>query len=582
MGQNVSIDFIARTGGAIRDINKLNRAVGTQATKMEKVRAGVRRMTPVAIAGGAALVGFGVKAVAAASDVSESINKASTIYGKSSQAIIDASKNAATEVGLSQGAYLEGVSTLGQFGKAAGLTGDDLSKFGTDFATLSADLASFNNTSPEEALEAIGATLRGETEPIRKYGVMINDAALKQKAMEMGIYDGNGALNQQQKTMAASKLIMEQTKDAQGDFAKTSGGLANSQRILKAQFTDFMATLGAGLLPIVEKVMAVLNKLTTWAREHPGIIKAVIAVFAGFITTVLALNVAFKLATATQKAWIVVTNVAKVAQKGLNAVMRANPLGIVITLIAAVAAALVIAYKKSETFRNFVDALWGTIKTVFSAIKDAAIAIYEDGIKPLWDGAKEAFEAIGTIIETLYDNVIKPWWDQVKAIFDLFISLLKGDFKGAWDAAKRVVSTAIGNIKTYIFKIPGFLTSVLAKIPSAALKIGKAILKGIKDGLVGLADWIWEQIKGLPGRLAREIVSKVPGLGKTLPEGYKNPFLPGGPANPRSLQPMGRSTVNVNVVNGGDSRILVSEEQIARAVYRVLARSDARNGLEFA
>lgn len=581
MGQNVSIDFIARTGGAIRDINKLNRAVGTQATKMEKVRAGVKRMTPVAIAGGAAIVGFGVKAVAAASDVSESINKAATIYGKSSQTIIDASKNAATEVGLSQSAYLEGVSTLGQFGKAAGLSGDDLAKFGTDFATLSADLASFNNTSPEEALEAIGATLRGETEPIRKYGVMINDAALKQKAMELGIYDGNGALNQQQKTLAASKLIMEQTTDAQGDFTKTQGGLANSQRILKAQFTDFMATLGRGLLPIVEKVMGALNKMTKWAREHPGLIKAIIGVFAGFVAVILAANIVLKIQstltkidtavklihTAVTKKATTATKNQTIAQRLLNVAMRMNPIGIIITAIAGFVAAIVIAYNKSETFRGIVQGVWEWLKTlggwlvgvgatVFDGLKSGYEAIqpvidtFVTAIKWIWETGKTAIEWYGKIGQAYFSG-IKTAFELLSAPIDTVMDALAW----IWDTGKKAVNYLKGKFS-------------FSKLVSALGPVGTAL-----SGIVGSLKWIWENAKNAFGA-----------FGKEMPKGWQHPLRPGGPANPngRSLQPMGRSTVNVNVVSGGDQRILVSEEQIARAVYRVLARSDARNGLEFA
>jgi hypothetical protein len=154
---------------------------------------------------------------------------------------------------------MDAAATFATFGKSAGLAGDELVTFSTDLTTLSADLASFYNTSPEQAINAIGAALRGESEPIRAYGVLLNDATLKQEAMSMGIYDGTGALSAQQKVLAAQQVILKQTSDAQGDFARTSGGLANQQRILTAQIENTKAMLGEALLPTVLNVVAFIN-----------------------------------------------------------------------------------------------------------------------------------------------------------------------------------------------------------------------------------------------------------------------------------------------------------------------------------
>ena len=609
MAQSVTIDFIAKTGGAIRDINKLNRAVGAQATKWDKTRAGIKRMLPVALAGGAALAVAGKKAVNSASDQSEAVSKAQTIWGKYYDTIEKGGANAAKTMGLSKTAYLEGTAAIAGLGQGAGLTNKELAKLAPQIQQRAADLASFNNLGVTETQEAYNAALRGEYEPLRRANIQLSKKRIEERAMKMGLYDGNGALSERARFLATEAEIAEQAGVANGDYIRTQDSMANKMRTVSVQIEDLSAALGSALLPIVEKVIGVFSKLVGWLQENQGVAKALIGVIGGFVAAVLAANIALGIhgailkinsaymllfATQTQvatgaatrqgvviRALTAIKAAAVVMQQKLNAAMKANPILFVIGLLIAIGAALVVAYKKSETFRNFVDALWGTIKTVFSAIKDAAVAVYENGIKPLWDGAKTAFKAIGTIIKALYTAVIKPWWDQVKAIFDLVISLLKGDFKGAWDAAKRVVSTAIGNIKTYILKIPSFLLEVVSKVPSAALAIGTAILNGIKNGLKGLAEWIWQQIKGIPGRLKSAVGSALSSLnpfGKTVPDGYKNPLAPGS----RSLQPMGRSTVNVNVVSGGDERILVSEEQIARAVYRVLARSDARNGLEFA
>jgi hypothetical protein len=198
-------------------------------------------------------------AIQAASDLQENTSKIKVIFGDAGKAVTDFAKTAARDIGQSQNQVLAAAGTFGTFGKAAGLAGDQLATFTTDFITLSADLASFNNTTPDEAINAIGAALRGEAEPLRRFGVLLNDATLKSAALELGIYSGSGALTAQQKILAAQKVIYEQTGDAQGDFARTSDGLANQQRILSAQFENVKTKIGELLLPVFSTLVKFLN-----------------------------------------------------------------------------------------------------------------------------------------------------------------------------------------------------------------------------------------------------------------------------------------------------------------------------------
>lgn len=218
------------------------------------------RVATTAIAGiaaGASVAAF--KAVGAAADIAESTSKVEVIFGNAAGAVLAFSKTADDALGLSQKAVLDAAGVFGTFGKAAGLTGTDLSKFTIGFTTLAADLASFNNTTPEEAIEAIGAGLRGEAEPLRRYGVLLDDARLKARALELGLYDGKGALDAQTKILAAQAEIFAQTSDAQGDFSRTSDGLANQSRILKANLANVVVEIGTALLPVALKIAKFIN-----------------------------------------------------------------------------------------------------------------------------------------------------------------------------------------------------------------------------------------------------------------------------------------------------------------------------------
>jgi hypothetical protein len=205
----------------------------------------------VVIAAGVMAVQIGIKAISAASDLEESLSKVQQIFGGSGKEVVKFSKTTSKNLGISQQDALDAASTFATFGKSAGLAGQDLVDFSSDLTTLSADFASFYNTSPEDAILAIGAALRGESEPIRKYGVLLDDNTLKAQAMKDGLYDGTGALDSQSKVLAAHKVILDQSKDAQGDFARTSDGLANQTRITKARIEDLTSQIGESLLPVV-------------------------------------------------------------------------------------------------------------------------------------------------------------------------------------------------------------------------------------------------------------------------------------------------------------------------------------------
>jgi hypothetical protein len=206
-------------------------------------------------AAGAVAVKFGIDAVKSASDLAETVAKTGEIFGDSASDIEAFAETSAKALGQTKQQALDAASTFAVFGKSAGLAGDDLVKFSTDFTGLASDLASFNNTSPEEAINAIGSALRGEAEPLRRYGVLLNDATLRQAALELGIVNTTkNALTPQQKVLAAQAVIYQQTTTAQGDFARTSEGLANQQRILSAQLENVKTTIGTALLPIVLEI----------------------------------------------------------------------------------------------------------------------------------------------------------------------------------------------------------------------------------------------------------------------------------------------------------------------------------------
>jgi len=238
----------------------------------EKSFGGLTKSTLIA---GAAIAGavtavsaFAYSSIQKASDFNEAISKNTVVFGAISKEVENFAQTANRSLGISETAALQAAGTFAIFGKSAGLAGKDLSDFSIQFVTLAADLASFSNTKVDDAISAIGSALRGEAEPLRKYGVLLNDTTLKAAATELGIYSGNAALTAQQKVLAAQKVIFDQTSDAQGDFGRTSTGLAAQQKILKATLENIQTNLGQAFLPIFLKAVKFFNDEVTPAFER--------------------------------------------------------------------------------------------------------------------------------------------------------------------------------------------------------------------------------------------------------------------------------------------------------------------------
>lgn len=231
---------------------------------------------------GAAAFGAVIKgAVDAASDLNEAISRTSNVFGDLDTDIREFAAGAAEAIGQSERAALEAANSFGTLLQNLGFTGDEAAALSIDLTTLSSDLASAFNKDPEEAVLALGSALRGETEPIRQFGVVINEAAVKQKALELGLHEGTGALDINAKAQATLALVMEQTASAQGDFARTADGAANAQRIAKAQFEDAAATLGNSLLPAFTKIIQVVSTAAEIFGDLPAPIQLAIVGLAG-------------------------------------------------------------------------------------------------------------------------------------------------------------------------------------------------------------------------------------------------------------------------------------------------------------
>ena len=466
-------DFNSR---GVKDAEGAFETFGTKVGNIAKTAAVAFAAIGTAAAAGA------YKAVQKASDLAESVSKIETIFGDGAQGVSNFSKTAAKELGMSQQSVYDAAGTFGIFGKAAGLGGQDLTDFSNKFTTLSADLASFNNTSPEDAMQAIGAALRGESEPLRRYGVMLDDAALKAEAMAQGIYDGKGPLTQQQKVLAATGAIFEQTNDAQGDFAKTSDGLANQQRIFKAQLDNVVTTIGTKLLPVFMKIVGFISdkilpaiELLTSAFQKDGI-AGIVKVVKGQLPKLKTV-----LGNAVSMFW--------------DWIVKAYP--------PALRAVLDMFYKLGQWLLN----------TGLPALAD----LLSKGANAFWDWIKEAAppalkrlgELIGDLANWLLDEGLPMLVDKLIELGNALVEWIKPQIVPALEA-----------LGDFLLEIADWVvTEAVPKLGKEALKLVGALLEWIKDlapeALKGLGEFVLDLVKKLPG-LFFDLLTEMGKLGADL------------------------------------------------------------------
>lgn len=218
------------------------------------------------------VIAFGRASIDAASDLEETLAKSEEVFGSNAVAVQAWADTATESFGQSEQDALAAASTFGNLFISMGLVGGGAADMSRELVELSSDLASFNNVGTEEALMAIQSALVGEVEPMRRFGVLLNAATVEAKAMELGLADANGELSEAAKVQARYAIILEQTTTAQGDFLRTSEGLANQTRIQQANIEDLQATLGQGLQPAMLEVTAASNDLMQSPLFHGGLL----------------------------------------------------------------------------------------------------------------------------------------------------------------------------------------------------------------------------------------------------------------------------------------------------------------------
>ena len=320
-----------------------------------------KAMLPAAAAG-AALVAWGADAVSAASEAQQAAGALEATFGDATAAMTANAEAAAGTVGLSEAAYAQMASTIGSQLGNMGVAQDEIAGTTDELIAKGADLAAQFGGSTADAVSALSSLMRGERDPIERYGVSISAAAIEAQKARTGLSGLTGEADRAATTQATLALLSQQTASSTGAFARETGTAAGAQAIATASWENAQATLGTALLPAVTAAASAMAALATWVQQNSDVVLILVGVVGALAAGVLLVNGAMAAGRAAIAA-------ATAAQWLWNAAMSANPLGLIVLAVAAVVAAIVVLVRNWDTVKRVALDVWNAIS---GAVTNAA------------------------------------------------------------------------------------------------------------------------------------------------------------------------------------------------------------------
>jgi hypothetical protein len=203
----------------------------------------------------APLLALGGAAYKMASDTQEAVNKVEVAFGDASRSVKAWAKTTLDSYGLAEGTALDVAALFGDMATAMGFSQTKAAEMSTTLVGLAADLASFKNIGIDQAQTALKAIFTGETESLKNLGVVMTQANLQAYALSKGINKTVQEMTQAEQVSLRYSYVMDMTKNAQGDFSRTSDGAANSMRVFQESVKELAAEFGENLLPMITPVI---------------------------------------------------------------------------------------------------------------------------------------------------------------------------------------------------------------------------------------------------------------------------------------------------------------------------------------
>lgn len=435
--------------------------------------------------------------------------------------------------------------------KGLGYDIDDATTLAQDGLTLASDAAAFWDKSLEDSMGALNSFINGSYEGGEAIGLFANDTQLASYAVKQGIVsEAKEWANLDEAKKQATRLQYAQdmmaASGATGQAAKEADQYANVQANLTEKWRQFKSQIGEPLLQNVvipamgklsagvDKASAAYQKCSKWISEYKTELEIAKGVLIGLTVAVstflLIMNWGKIMATA--KAALLGI---KTAMLAVNAAMKANPIGLVISLIAGLVTGFLYLWNTSEEFRNFWIGLWETIKTTASGVWEAIKSAADNVITALQTG----WEAFTTFFSTLWTNIsnaVSTAWEFIKNVVSVGLQTIgliisaavqiialpfqfiwencKGIIQKAWDKIKNIVTVGVNVVKTVITvmfnAIKAYITIVVniwQTIISTAWNVIKTVVTTVVNAIKNVVTTVWNAISSVTSSVFNAIKS---------------------------------------------------------------------------
>ncbi|MBB4857201.1 hypothetical protein HNO88_000508 [Novosphingobium chloroacetimidivorans] len=442
-------------GGAFQKVREMVSGLG------DAFASAGRKMT-LAVSG--PLTAFGGYALKTASDAQELQSAFDYTFGAMAGTMNKWAKDTGDSMGRSTHAMQEGALAFGQLFKVAAANGPEMAKLSQHFAVLAQDASSFFNVPYDVAMGKLRAGLTGESEPLRDFGVFLNEAAVEAEGLRMGLIKSGQELNENGKIMARASLIAKGMADASGDVERTSGSLANRWRALTERLSELATEIGERLIPIAEKLLGWADRMLAKLQELPDWVKDLAFQFVLF-------------SAALGPALLAISAIAAVAlplflsRMGpvlmiLSAII--NPLGTAVVMLAKLSGSFGLVGAVIGRFAPMLLRLAGPI-----GVAIGLFIMFSDRItSALRDVLSEAREALGPRLEAMFGK-----------LGDLVDTITRG--------FDRMAASPIGQFISRIIGLLGDLIEWLVEVGGSAViqAIGAAVdtINTMLDAVNGLA-----------------------------------------------------------------------------------------------
>lgn len=425
--------------------------------------------TPLTIAG--------KNMVNAASDYEENLNKIDVAFGKSSDTVTAWAENATKQFGLSKNQALESTALFGDMATSMGLAQSDAADMSMSLAGLAGDLASFKNIGIDQAMTALSSVFTGETESLKQLGIVMTQTNLDAFALANGFGKTTSEMSQAEQVQLRYAYVMAMTTNAQGDYARTADGTANSMRTFQGAVDNLNIALGEHLLPLLTPlIQGATNLINKFAEADPKLQQLVLTI--GMIAIVVGPAL-----VATGSLISSVGTIIGVFGKAATAISNAggiigmltSPVGIAVIAIVALLAIGYLLIKNWDTIKAKAGEVWDWIQGKLQAFDNFLTSVFTHD----WT---ENFGVLGEVLNGFFATA-SAVWDSIKQIFSGITNFIAGVFTGDWDRAWNGVIDIFSGIWNGL--------TAIAKAPlNGMISLVNAAISGLNKISVDIPDWV--------------------------------------------------------------------------------------------